>query len=463
MCGITAISRARPTSSIHDPAHFMKIAALAIEPRGTDATGFGWVNETLQPGAANRTWYWKTPARAREAIRSAPLDSDMVVAIGHTRAATQGNKANNVNNHPVVDNGIILVHNGIIYNDRTLYRELLGADFVPPAEVDSQVAATLLAKREEIGAYHPTDILGLIRGSAALAWIEVNKPDELHLARCAERPLTIGWTRKGDLVMSSTPETLANASAWANIRVRRVEEVAEGTYLRIAAGEIVERTSFELPKTTTYNYGGTSSGTKASTTSGQRWTKDGWVNRSDGSPVTDDTTEPVKPTSTEIAIFDHDFDDWIGTHTDALGKSLRRDADRREEEIAAWWAANAPDDDIDDETVFPDEITVEPDGTIVELAKQHSKYDSPALRWMAGDEFYATFGFPEDGEMADYVGYPDFWDGLEIHAKYRRNIAEVLLNPRPADEVLWAEWVEMFDAREVEWETLAPRRGWATV
>lgn len=452
MCGITAISRA-DESSIHDPAYFLKIAALAIEPRGTDATGFAWVNAELHEGATSRSWYWKTPDRARNAIRSAPLDSDAIVAIGHTRAATQGNKADNRNNHPVVDNGIMLVHNGIIYNDKTLYRELLGADFVPKAEVDSQVAATLLAHRAQIGADHVTDILSLIRGSAAFAWIESVDVDELHLARCSERPLTIAWTRKGDLVMSSTPETLLNLSLWANIRLRRVEEIDEGTYLRVRDGEIVERTRFELPKTT-YGYKGSNATTsntktdKATTTSGQRWTKDGWVNRSDGKPVdSTDTAGVSERVSTDLMLLGdliNDNDDW-DRHMDLV----RRDANRREQEIAAWWAKNAPDDDLDDtDPLFPDEITVEPDGTIIELNRATRPVQ---LNWMEGDEFYASFIFPDSAPLDKYATTPDFWDGLAMHAEYRRDMAELLMVPTPTDDVLWDEWVDMWEAVDAEW------------
>ena len=47
------------------------------------------------------------------------LDSvtpDTIGIIGHTRAATQGDPADKDNNHPLIDESICLVHNGVIAN-----------------------------------------------------------------------------------------------------------------------------------------------------------------------------------------------------------------------------------------------------------------------------------------------------------------------------------------------------------
>lgn len=238
MCGITALSRVSTRSSINDPRLFMRLAALAIEQRGKDATGFGWTNHD------NQSWYWKKPVKARDAVALAPLDSTMKTVIGHTRWATQGDVKQNQNNHPVVDDGVLVVHNGVIDNDWELY-EWLDKTFIPKAEVDSQIVATMLAHPDAFMAKHPTDLLGMIEGNAALAWLMTHTdPGALHLARLLGRPMTIGWTRRGDLVMSSTPETLAHTALTAGIRINKVREIEEGTYMRVVDGEIVEEVSF---------------------------------------------------------------------------------------------------------------------------------------------------------------------------------------------------------------------------
>lgn len=238
MCGITAVSRAID-SSIPDIRHFMRIAALAIEERGRDATGFAWTTE------GGSSWYWKTPRRAREAIKSAPLDLDATTVIGHTRASTQGDKSDNANNHPVLDDGILLVHNGVIHNDFTLFREHFGKDYKRKAQVDTQIIASMLAHRDTVfDGMSPGELFELLRGDAALAWIELADANVLNLARVQGRPLTLGWTRKGDLVMSSTPETLANLALWSNLRIKKVREVEEGRHLKVVAGEIVDESTF---------------------------------------------------------------------------------------------------------------------------------------------------------------------------------------------------------------------------
>lgn len=248
MCGITAFSRAVERSSIFAPGRFMQAALLAIENRGTDATGYAYMN------ADSKGWYWKKAVAAHEAAFSAPFPGrEAQTAIGHTRWATQGSKHKPENNHPVIDDGVMLVHNGIITNDKEIYR-WLDPDYPPKAEVDTAAFAALLAHPEEVFADHPTDLLAMVAGSAAFAWIMTEEPEALHLARTTnERPLTIGWTRLGDLVMSSTPTTLADLSGMSGIRIRKFREVGEGTYLKVIGGEIVEEQSFRPCRSYQYN------------------------------------------------------------------------------------------------------------------------------------------------------------------------------------------------------------------
>jgi hypothetical protein len=266
MCGITGFSRADGRSSICDPRRLLKSALLSIENRGTDATGFAWTDDD------NLGWYWKKAVAAHEAVFVAPFPTRHVVtAIGHTRWATQGSKHKNENNHPVIDEGVMLVHNGIITNDREIMK-WLDPEYPPKAEVDTAAFAALLAHPEEVFATHPTELLAMVAGSAAFAWIMPDKPEELHLAKTTnERPLTIGWTRLGDLIMSSTPTTLANTAEMAGIKVRRFRELDEGTYLRVVAGEIVEEASFRPCRSYQYNNKTTTgaSGKSSTTTKGE--------------------------------------------------------------------------------------------------------------------------------------------------------------------------------------------------
>src|SRR5690606_30851330 len=97
-------------------------------------------------------------------------------------------KAYSRNNHPVVEDGIMLVHNGIISNEHELYG-YLGAEYVPPAEVDSQSIAAALANPEAYGCEHPAEVLEYVNGSYAVAWIDMENPQVLHLARGSGSPM----------------------------------------------------------------------------------------------------------------------------------------------------------------------------------------------------------------------------------------------------------------------------------
>jgi hypothetical protein len=128
----------------------------------------------------------------------------------------------------------------------------------------------MLANPDEFYHNHPSESLAVIEGTAAVAWLDSTDFTSLHLARVQERPLTLAWTRRGDMVMSSTPESLRWLSRHSNIRLRKTWEVPEGTYLRVQHGEIVEKVEFEYvkPKYKSHsNYSSQSTWAKGSYTS----------------------------------------------------------------------------------------------------------------------------------------------------------------------------------------------------
>ncbi|MDX1314403.1 MAG: hypothetical protein R3356_02775, partial [Eudoraea sp.] len=57
--------------------------------------------------------------------------------IGHCRWPTQGSPSNNLNNHPLVIDNIIGVHNGVITNDYNLFKEFRTLKRL--AEVDTEI------------------------------------------------------------------------------------------------------------------------------------------------------------------------------------------------------------------------------------------------------------------------------------------------------------------------------------
>lgn len=178
MCGIGAVSRAEHTGITHLKSLIVDLAK-ELEPRGHHATGFAWAHPD-----DGHPWYWKRPGRASVVASGVPLPNGVGSILAHTRWATNGNPKDNVNNHPMIAPGVTLVHNGILTNDLELL-ELLNVEAV--SGCDSEALAWLVANGpEELGS-EPWELLELVEGSAAIAWLDMTSPHVIHLARLADR------------------------------------------------------------------------------------------------------------------------------------------------------------------------------------------------------------------------------------------------------------------------------------
>lgn len=238
MCGLAGFCRAE-TTSIPNGRKFARQLALAIEDRGKHATGFGW-NEA---GDDTNVYYSKMAGRAVRVADRLPLPPKGIgTLMAHTRHATLGSPQVNDNNHPVVSDHIVAVHNGRVDNHYELIR-LAGLESRRVGIVDSWAIPALLSA--DLSAT-PKELLGLIEGVAAVAWMDSTENRVLHLARLSTRPLAVAWTKRGDLVFASTPVNLRRASSIADIKLLDITPLKEGTYLRIENGTIAEWDEFEV-------------------------------------------------------------------------------------------------------------------------------------------------------------------------------------------------------------------------
>ncbi|MEY2938892.1 MAG: hypothetical protein RL062_1481, partial [Bacteroidota bacterium] len=85
--------------------------------------------------------------RWKQALDKA-LASDRFLAMGHTRLVTNGSQLDNANNQPVIKDGGVLVHNGIIVNHEELWgKHNLSRQF----EIDSEVILALIQSKLDLG------------------------------------------------------------------------------------------------------------------------------------------------------------------------------------------------------------------------------------------------------------------------------------------------------------------------
>ena len=112
MCGIAGIIRSDLNFKVNEQT--ITDMLIDLERRGHDATGICWKNK------ANNYYVLKSPATASDFVDLPEYKKNIdeicksTVILLHTRAASQGNPANNDNNHPLYNKEGIIIHNGII-------------------------------------------------------------------------------------------------------------------------------------------------------------------------------------------------------------------------------------------------------------------------------------------------------------------------------------------------------------
>lgn len=258
MCGIAGFCLA-PDEKVN--ARLLASSLLlGIEVRGRDATGAAWRDHNN-----GRVMVQKRDIPASLFNRSLSIDRKATTAVLHTRFATQGDPVNNMNNHPIVSGNIVGVHNGMVSNDDSLFARM-NATKLRQAQVDSEaIFATIAYGLEEISYEYMskgqvvedvrrrirtadtlTDLLEEIRGSAAIAWLNMDDdPNVLHMARLQSSPLVWAQTPAGSVVFGSTEGTVRHALDSVGLTVAFMEDAAEGSYYKVEGGVVTEAKQFQ--------------------------------------------------------------------------------------------------------------------------------------------------------------------------------------------------------------------------
>ncbi len=183
MCGIVAYVGDKIASPI-----IMK-GLQRLEYRGYDSAGIAILNGGIE--------VFKKKGKVNDLLKVVNAASPTgTTGIGHTRWATHG-EPNDINAHPHTssDNGIALVHNGIIENCDTLREALkkLGHQFV--SETDTEVLVHLISEfktRYQVSLEESVRLaLEKIIGAYAIVVVDKNEPDLVIAAKKAS-PLVIG-------------------------------------------------------------------------------------------------------------------------------------------------------------------------------------------------------------------------------------------------------------------------------
>ena len=185
MCGIVGYIG-------HRDAYPVIIKGLhRLEYRGYDSAGI-----VLYDGKDLKLSKTKGKVSDLEAKAESEKTTIGKIGMGHTRWATHG-VPNDVNSHPHFSNSgkLVIIHNGIIENYEPLKQELIKRGYTFKSDTDTEVLVNLIEevkKKEDCKLGKAVQVaLNQVIGAYAIAVIDVEKPDEIIVARLGS-PLAIG-------------------------------------------------------------------------------------------------------------------------------------------------------------------------------------------------------------------------------------------------------------------------------
>lgn len=231
MCGIAGVSWNDKDNEFSTRAAAVGLLR-GIASRGPDATGAAWYQPVEDAVALTKV---PVPAWRFIEAREERIPEDSPTMILHTRFATHGSVNERVNNHPIQHDNIIGVHNGVLQNDDEIFEELKQDGVTRNGEVDSEAIFALIGLTTDV-----TRAFELLLGDAAVAWIDVRKPEELHLAKVVGRPLYVAQTQGGSFLFASTQTAVDTTLKTMGVDKTWGEEMRDGHYMRVVNGVVLD-------------------------------------------------------------------------------------------------------------------------------------------------------------------------------------------------------------------------------
>jgi glutamine phosphoribosylpyrophosphate amidotransferase len=236
MCGLAGLCLA--DGALLDATAVTRLLAAGIAERGSDATGFAYLDE------AGDVQVEKDSLPLARFFQRLALPEGTRTAIAHVREFTKGVPGVNDNNHPIRYGTVVGAHNGHLSNDHELFARFGKPRSTARISVDSEAIMMLADTLGDVG-----EALELVHGAAAVAILRDGRPDRLTLAKRARRTLHLGRA-DGICLFTSTRPPLELAARALGIDLH-VEELADGTLLELYAGEVVERRRFHVDRART--------------------------------------------------------------------------------------------------------------------------------------------------------------------------------------------------------------------
>lgn len=193
MCGIIgAVSKNNVVPILLD-------GLQALEYRGYDSAGIAVINAKQQIERVRRSGKVQVLAAG-----VAEVDLGGNIGIAHTRWATHGAPTEK-NAHPhMIDDRIVLVHNGIIENYMEL-RQQLPSDLILTSDTDSEIIAALIwlqITQQKQGLLSAVQaVVKILAGAYAIAVLDRDDPTSFVVARCGS-PIVIGLNETANYVAS---------------------------------------------------------------------------------------------------------------------------------------------------------------------------------------------------------------------------------------------------------------------
>ncbi len=258
MCGIFGMAFQKGHKMINEEVRYI-LDNLLIESqiRGRDASGVAFVSQNEVVVTKNNICasdLIETDIYKKSAEKCIHMsDNRPTIILGHTRFKTKGTPENHHNNHPIVTNKVVGVHNGVISNDDDLFERFMSKfklSFTRRARVDSEVIFRLLDHYSNpMGHSMSRSIKAatrILEGSFACAAVNIGAPHVLWLFRCT-MPIEIRHYPARGLILFASSANFIDSAVNGVIAEKYINidlEVNSGTGINLFQNR---QTTFDIP------------------------------------------------------------------------------------------------------------------------------------------------------------------------------------------------------------------------